>query len=173
MNRKKILQIIKSPWFQKTTAILGLVFMILTGVIIIDPTPFLRFSYLGIFVFNMFGGSGMFLIPTLVGKSFHPILIAAASAAGMGLNDTVSWFIGSFGHKYIPHSPKVRRIEEVITKFGVIALFIWSMIPFPYDLIGLISGYLGFSYKKFIIPTFLGKFIRFTLIGYGIHLVFG
>ncbi len=90
----------------------------------------------------------------------------------MALNDCISWFIGSYGHELIPRSKKVERLEKSINRFGVYALFFWALIPFPYDLIGVIAGYLGISFSKFIVPTFLGRFIRFVFMGIGIIKLF-
>jgi membrane protein YqaA with SNARE-associated domain len=91
----------------------------------------------------------------------------------MAFNDSVSWYIGKNGQTILPKGKRVQQIESGIKKFGPLALFVWSIIPFPYDLIGLISGYLGVSYLGFFIPTFLGKFLRFILLGTGTVSIFG
>ena len=142
----------RSPKFKKLTLILGVLFFILTFFISFNPGPFLKFGYLGVFVFNLFG-PGTLLFPSLV-KHMNLIGLAIATTSGMALNDSVSWLVGRSG--------------DVVHKYGSVALFFWSLIPFPYDLIGLIAGYLEFSYKRFLIPTFLGRFIRFILLGLGI-----
>jgi len=91
--------------------------------------------------------------------------LAFVTALGMGLNDSVSWLVGRSGDVVIPRSKRIIRLEGTIHRYGSLALFFWSLIPFPYDLIGLIAGYLEFSYKAFIIPTFLGRLIRFLILG--------
>lgn len=99
--------------------------------------------------------------------------LAFFTALGMTFNDSVAWLIGNSGETIIPKSKKTQRIENTVQKYGVFALFVWSLLSIPYDIIGLIAGYLGISYKKYIIPTFLGKFIRMILIGLGIVSYFG
>ena len=86
----------------------------------------------------------------------------------MAINDSIAWIIGNSGKAVVDRPVKLKKIEHSIEKYGIFAIFFWSLIPFPYDIIGLVAGYLGLSYVRYIIPTFLGKFIRFTLIGLGI-----
>ena len=161
----------RSKEFKRIAFLLGIIFLILTAFISINPQPFLKFGYIGVFAFNLFG-PGTLLIPSLA-RHMNIFGLAIASALGMALNDSISWSIGSIGHSVIPHSKKVERIEGSLRKHGPPILFFWALIPFPYDLIGLIAGYLGFSYRNFVIPTFLGKFTRFVLLGYGIIKIFG
>ncbi len=152
--------------------VLGVVFLVLAVFVGVNPQPFLKFGYTGVFVFNMFGGAGVLLIPTLSRYMNLPAL-AFVSALGMAFNDSVSWWVGGIGHTIIPHSKKLERIEGSLRRSGWPVLFLWSLIPFPYDLIGFVAGYLRFSYKSFLVPTFLGKFVRFLLIGYGAIKLFG
>ena len=164
--KNKLTKLMRSPKFKKLTLILGVLFFILTFFISFNPGPFLKFGYLGVFVFNLFC-PGTLLFPSLV-KHMNFIGLAIATTSGMALNDSVSWLVGRSGDVVLPRSKRIERIERSIHKYGSVALFFWSLIPFPYDLIGLIAGYLEFSYKRFLIPTFLGRFIRFILLGLGI-----
>jgi membrane protein YqaA with SNARE-associated domain len=169
--QKRLLAIIQSKTFKKITVVLGIAFLVLTFFISFKPEPFLKFSYLGVFVFNLFG-PGTLLIPSL-SRHMNIFLLAFFTALGMSFNDSVSWVIGRNGDVIIPRSKKVLKIESGLHKFGPYALFVWSLIPFPYDLIGLIAGYLEFPYKTFILPTFLGRFLRLALIGFGVVAIWG
>ena len=62
-------------------------------------------------------------------------------------------------------------IEKWVDKYGIYALLVISISPIPYDFIGLIVGYLDLSFKKYAIPLFIGKFIRFVLVGLGTGLL--
>ena len=169
--KNKLANLLQSKKFKKVTLILGVIFFVLTIIISFDPQPFLRFGYLGIFVFNLFGPETL-LFPSLA-RHMNILGLAFATALGMAINDSVSWLVGRSGDVIMPRSNKVKRIEGTIHKFGSVALFFWSLIPIPYDIIGLIAGYLEFPYKSFILPTFLGKFVRFILLGSGIVALFG
>ena len=171
INKQLFTSIFRSRRFKQFVFIVGVLFTILTAAISINPAPFLRFGYFGIFVFNLFG-PGSLLIPSLA-RHFNIYFLALVSATGMAINDCISWFIGAYGNELIPRSSKVVRLEKGINRYGVYALFFWALIPFPYDLIGVIAGYLGISFTKFLIPTFLGRFLRFIFIGIGIIKIFG
>lgn len=163
---KKLTKLFKSSKFKKLMIVLGIIFYFSTFIIAFNPKPFLKFSYVGVFIFSLFG-PGMILVPVLVGK-LNIYILAFVVALGMAFNDSVTWLVGKSGDVVLPRSKKIERLEKTINRFGSWALFFWSLIPFPYDLVGLIAGYLQLSYKRFIIPTFFGKFIRFILLGLGI-----
>ncbi len=171
MNKEKLVKIFQSKTFKKVTLVFGILFLVLTGLISFKPDPFLRFGYLGVFVFNLFG-AGTILVFSLA-RHMNVFGLAFFTALGMAFNDSVAWLIGNSGETIIPKSKKTERIENTVQKYGVFALFVWSLLPIPYDIIGLVAGYLGVSYKRYIIPTFLGKFIRMILIGLGMVSYFG
>ena len=164
--KNKLARFFKSPRVKRTAIILGIIFYLLAFVIAFYPKPFLKFGYLGVFVFSLFG-PGMILVPALVGE-LNIYLLAFVVALGMAFNDSVSWLVGKSGDIIVKRTKRIESIEKIIHKYGAYALFFWSLIPFPYDLIGLIAGYLEMPYKKFITATFLGKFVRFILLGMGI-----
>lgn len=157
--------------FKGTVFLLGLAFIVLTFVASLNPQPFLRFGYLGVFVFNLFG-PGTLLIP-FVFRHMNVFVLAFVSALGMALNDSVSWLVGKSGDVVLPRSKRVENLKKNISRYGPPAFFFWALIPFPYDLVGLLAGYLEFKYKSFIIPTFLGRFTRFLILGSGLVLAFG
>lgn len=159
-----------SKSFKKTALILGIVFLFLSLVITIKPKPFLKFGYLGVFGFNLFG-PGTLLIPSLATR-MNLFGLAIATSLGMVLNDSVAWVIGASGDVIIPRSKKILRAEKIVQKHGVYGLFLLSLLPLPYDFIGLIAGYLQISYRKFFIPTLLGRFLRMVLIGLGVIALF-
>lgn len=64
-------------------------------------------------------------------------------------------------------------MKKWVDKYGIVALILISISPVPYDFIGLIIGYLDISFKKYASPLFVGKFIRFVLVGLGMGLVLG
>ncbi len=161
----------QSKPFKVFTLVLAVIFYILAFVIAFAPEPFLRFGYLGIFVFNLFG-PGTFLVP-VASRHFAVIGVALATALGMAINDSVSWLAGKNGDVVFPRGRRVERIEGNIKKFGPWALFFWALIPFPYDFIAIIAGYLKMPFWWFLVPTFLGRLLRFLGLGSGTVAIFG
>ncbi len=160
-----------SKAFKTFTLILAVIFYLLAFVIVFTPEPFLRFGYLGIFVYNLFG-PGTFLVPT-ASRYFNVFGVAVATALGMAINDSVSWLAGRNGDIVFKRGKRVQKIERYIKKYGPFALFFWALIPFPYDFIAIVAGYLEMPFWRFLIPTFLGRFIRFIGLGTGTVAIFG
>ncbi len=167
---KKIVYFLQSKTRKRITFFIGIILLLVTGLIAISPEPFLKFGYPGVFVMCALGGSSLLLIP--LASHFNIYVLAFAGASGMAINDSIAWIIGNSGKAVVDRSVKLKKIERSIEKYGIFAIFFWSLIPFPYDIVGLVAGYLGLSYVRYIIPTFLGKFIRFTLISLGILSIF-
>lgn len=168
---ERAVKLFSSKAFKWVTLVLGILFMVLAFSLSLDPEPFLKYGYWGVYVFNLVG-PGVFIIPAL-SRRMSVLLLAFASAAGMLTGDSISWLVGKSGDVIIPRSKGVKRLEKSLHKWGPYALFFWSIIPFPYDLVGVLAGYLEFTYKRFAIPSFLGKFIRFVLLGSGVVAVWG
>ena len=162
----KIVRILQSKTFKRTMFITGILILLLTGFIVVSPETFLRFGYPGIFVICALGGSSLLLIPLT--QYFNVFGLAFAAASGMAVNDSIAWIIGSSGTAIVERPAKLKKIEHTVERYGMVAIFFWSLIPFPYDLVGFVAGYLGLSYPRYVIPTFLGKFVRFSLIGLGL-----
>lgn len=103
-----------------------------------------------------------------VAKYFNVYLFALASAGGMAVNDSISWLVGKNGDVVFIRNKNVMKMEKFIHKWGIGAVFLWALIPFPYDFIGVIAGYLELPYRKYVFSIFMARFIRFLLLGMGI-----
>jgi len=157
---------LESTTFKKIYFVIFLALLLVGIYIVIDPDPFLRFGYFGIFTFNFLGGFGSYLIPSLSQK-MNLVSLSFTTALGMVLNDTISFVVGRGSTAIIKKGKWINRAEKLINRFGSLALFIISTLPVPYDAIGLISGYLEVRYRNFFLATFAGKFLRMILIGIG------
>lgn len=162
----RLTKLVKSTAFKQASFFSGIVFMVSTLFVVLDPTQFLRFGYLGVFVFNLFG-PGTLLIPTL-SQFMNVPLLATVTSLGMAFNDSVAWLVGKNSEVFIGKPERLARIQKTIEKYGLWALFFWSLVPIPYDFVGFVAGYLRIPYKKYLFPTFAGKFVRFVLMGYGV-----
>lgn len=163
--KDKLRELIGKEWFKRVYASIGTVMIVFSFLIIVDPEPFLRYGYYGVFVFNLFG-PGTLLIPSLSQK-LDVVLLALASGAGMALNDSLSWVVGYGGRAIVKPGKRTETVELRIKKYGAWAFLAYSIFPFPFDFVGLIAGYLRFPYFKMLLAAFVGKVIRFLLLGMG------
>ena len=170
MNRK-LAKFFTSKLFKKITLVLGVVFSLLSLFITVKPEPFLKYGYLGVFAFNLFG-PGTLLIPTLA-RRMNIVPLGLVTSLGMAFNDSISWVIGISSDVIIPRSKKTQKVERFLQKYGFYGFFFLSLLPLPYDFIGFIAGYLKIPYHKFFLPTFLGRYLRMILIGLSVTALFG
>ena len=60
---------------------------------------------------------------------------------------------------------------------AVVVIFVFSILPLPFDVIGIICGITRYDIRKFMVATTAGKIIKFTLISlagfYGISWLMG
>ncbi len=163
--KEKVKATIARDSFQKIYKILGIIFIILTFFISASPKSFLKFGYLGIFVFNLIS-SGLVIIP-IVAEKFNIIGIVFFSALGNIPNTSVNYFIGATSNTLFSGNVIAQKLKKFMDRFGLLAVLVLSIIPMPLDVNGLLSGYMGVEYKKYIAVNFLGKIIVFALVGLG------
>ena len=167
----KLLRILQSNTFRKITIIVGSILAVGSILISVNPEPFLKTGYLGVFVYGMLGP--VTLIIPVMSQQLNLYILAAVASAGVVVNDTLAYIVGRNADVFIHKSKKVLLVEKWVNNYGVFALLAISISPIPYDFIGLIVGYLDLSFKKYAIPLFIGKFIRFVLVAIGTSYILG
>ncbi|MFZ5425111.1 MAG: YqaA family protein [Patescibacteria group bacterium] len=161
----KLVNLINSNGFKKATVIIGSILAIGSILISVNPEPFLKTGYWGVFLYGMLGPVTI-IIPTM-SQHYNLYVLSAIASFGVVINDTLAYIVGRNADAFIQKSKKVLVVEKWVNKYGYLALFVIAVLPIPYDFIGLIVGYLDLSFKKYAVPLFVGKFFRFVLIGLG------
>lgn len=160
---KKLLGVIQSRNFKLIMFILSSLFLLFTIFLAFRPEPFLKFGYLGVFVFNIFS-SGLFLMPSLIGK-MNLFMLSLVCAFGMSINESINWIMGTSSNIILKESSFEKKIETLVRKYETSAIFFLALIPFPFDVVGIIAGRLNITYPRFITPIFFARVIRFLLFG--------
>ncbi len=156
-------QLLSAKLINRVLLVLGAVFIVLTLFIALDPAYYAQFGYPGVFLFNLFG-PGTLLVP-LMAQHFNVLLLALVSACGMSLNDSVVYVMGKSGQDVFKPGKRSEWARHWMARHGRPGLFAISLVPFPLDFIGGTVGYLGFSYRYYLLPTFAGKLLRFLALG--------
>jgi len=131
------------------------------------------FGYIGIFVVSLLSTSTIFfpvplyliiVIASVYG--FNPFLTALFSGIGMSIGEITSYFIGLGGNKLLEKRLRkgIRRFEKFFKKYGFISISIAAFLPFPFDIVGILAGIGNYEIKKFLIATFIGKFLKALLL---------
>ncbi len=166
-----LMKMVQGKTFRKIVVIVGSILAIGSILISVNPEPFLKTGYLGVFAYGMLGP--VTLIIPVMSQHLNLYILSAVASVGVVINDTLAYIVGRNADVFVQKSKKVLLVEKWVNRYGVFALLVISILPVPYDFIGLIVGYLDLSFSKYAIPLFIGKFIRFVLVGVGTSLILG
>jgi undecaprenyl-diphosphatase len=132
-------------------------------------------GYIGIFLVSLISTSTLFLpVPLyliIVASSalgMNPILVAFFSGLGMATGELTGYFIGLGGNLLMikKHKKSIRKFERFFKKFGFVAIFLAAFLPFPFDIVGISAGIGRYEIKKFLLATFLGKFLKALMLAF-------
>lgn len=166
MEKKEAAKVVKNPIFKKIFIGLGIIFIILTYFISITPDSFIAYGYFGVFLYNIFASS-ILIMPILVEK-LNLFWVIIFSALGNIPNTSINYLVGATSKRLFSNNSIVLLLKKWMVKYGLIVVYIVAIIPLPIDVNGLMAGYIGISYKKYIIVNFLGRCTSFLLAGLGV-----
>ena len=131
-------------------------------------------GYLGVFVAAALANATILLpVPSFVfiiaaGAVLNPFLVAAAGGAGAAIGELTAYAAGYGGGRFVrPKNRYVARLARWFKKnpsFFAIALF--SAIPFPFDVIGILCGVIKYDVKKFALAVFAGRTVLYAVLAY-------
>jgi len=143
----------------------------------------INFSYLAIFAVSAIGTSTIFLpfpsyviiILFAISMGMNPLAVGIMAGLGSAAGELTGYLVGMGGEKVIEEKKKkqlkiIKYFTRLFKKFGFPLVVVTALIPFPFDIIGIIAGMSGYEIKKFFIATAIGKIAKSLLIAYGLHI---
>lgn len=144
-------------------------------------------GYPAVFLINLVGSASIFvpipgfaLIFFMPGLGFDPWLLALFGAAGAAVGEITGYAVGFGGRAIADKSKKEGITDKVLGKktliekaeqwskkrgmFPVIILF--AATPLPFDIIGIVAGIIKYDTRRFLLATFIGKLIIFSVIAW-------
>ncbi len=128
-------------------------------------------GYVGVFFAVMITNATLFIgIPTptyillAVALGMNPVLVAVVSAAGSAIGESTGYFVGLGSKKLLESRYRsfYEKWEPVFQKYSFLTVLTIAALPIPPDdFAGLLAGSVEYSYPKFILATFLGKFLKY------------
>lgn len=165
-KRDSLTKIVQSTTFKRIAVLLSIFLIGCTFFIAVQPDSFIRLGYFGVFIYNILG-SGIFIIPVLSTK-LNIFWLIFFSSLGNVINTSVAYILGHSTHSLFPKVELIAKIKKFMRHYHLIGLYIVTIIPFPIDIAGLLSGYLQIPYPLYVLINFLGKSTLFALIALGI-----
>ena len=140
----------------------------------LDPNEMKAYGYGGVFLITLLGAATLFIPgPTMiaafvVGSLLNPWIVSLVAGLGSALGESTGYAAGYASRALIsPQEAKdswYQRIFRWMSSHPFLTIFLLDAIPnFVGDIAGLIAGRIKYSYLKFLLASFLGKTIRFSI----------
>lgn len=130
----------------------------------------------GVFLLNLIGSATIFLpSPAFlsVGISatqIDPIIVAFVASLGAAIGEGTTFLFGYSSRKILnleKHKGLRKFKHRIFDRWGTFVILGFAFFPNPFfDGIGMLAGISHYPIKKFLILTFIGRFMRYLVIGY-------
>ena len=135
-----------------------------------------KYRYLGAFLISLIGNAAVLLpgivLPILAalgvdlyqagGGLSGPIIIGLVGGVGAAIGEIVAYMAGYSGRGVIERSRLYKRLANWVMKWGAVAIFVLSLVPLFFDVVGIAAGILRFPLWKFILVCWLGRTILYV-----------
>jgi membrane protein DedA with SNARE-associated domain len=132
-------------------------------------------GYLGAFLISLIGNATILLpgiaLSALTGLGVvmysgvgiaGPILIGIVGGAGAALGETVGYMAGYSGRSIIEKRRLYDRLSAWVVRWGWVAIFVFTLVPLFFDLVGLAAGALRFPLWKFVLVCWAGRTLLYV-----------
>jgi membrane protein YqaA with SNARE-associated domain len=128
------------------------------------------------FFLYMCAACQFFPIPTLppiafVSKVFHPVLVAFVGALGTctaNFNDyaILGWMFRHHRVRKVRDIRAYRRLLHFFDRYAFLTLTAAAFLPIPVDVVRLLAISRAYTYWKYVLATFTGRFPRYLILAY-------
>ena len=137
------------------------------------------YGYVGLFTASFLAAtilpiSSEIVFVTLILTGFDAWLCVAIASVGNWLGGMTNYYLGRLGktewiEKYLkPDHKKLKKVQDWMSGKGASMAF-FSFLPIVGDLIALVLGFMRANVYVVNISMFLGKFLRYVVLLYGIQ----
>jgi len=129
-----------------------------------------KYGYLGAFVISVaFNATlilpaGNMLILCALGATMpSPVVVGLVGGTGAAIGEITGYIAGRSSRGLVARSQIYNRVEGWVQKWGAMPIFIFSLVPFVFDLVGIAAGALRFPFWKFFLFCWLGRTILYIV----------
>ncbi|OGN99407.1 MAG: hypothetical protein A2Y58_04390 [Chloroflexi bacterium RBG_13_51_52] len=131
------------------------------------------YGYAGVFVLSVFLNatiiipvSAMAIISSMGGVLPSPLLVGIIGGIGAGIGEMTAYIAGRAGRALLAKSNIYTRIEKWVKRWGWIAVFILSIFPFVFDVVGIIAGAMRMPWWRFFLACWAGRTVSYITVAY-------
>ncbi len=129
------------------------------------------YGYLGAFLISLIFNATVILpagnvlvIATLGAILPSATVVGLAGGAGAAIGEITGYMAGYSGRRIAEKSKMYDRVEGWVRRWGAVTIFIFSLLPFIFDLTAIAAGVLRFPFWKFFILCWLGRTISYIVV---------
>jgi len=134
---------------------------------------FERYGYLGVFVVSLILNatvivpvSAMAIIASMGGAMPFPFLVGVIGGIGAAIGEMTGYVAGRAGRDLLAKNKIYIRVERWVQRWGMVAVFVLSIFPFLFDIVGIIAGATRMPFWKFFIACLFGRMILYVAVAY-------
>ena len=128
-----------------------LISVIGNATIILPGAVLLILSQIGIHLYSEIGPVG-------------PIVVGLVGGAGAAIGEITGYLAGYSGRGIAERSQIYKRLVGWVKRWGALAIFVFSVVPLVFDLVGIAAGVLRVPFWKFLIACWLGRTLLYVII---------
>jgi len=134
-----------------------------------------NYAYWGAFLISLIGNATVILpgavlpILSVIGIGLYPatgpigpIIVGLAGGIGAAMGEITGYMVGCSGRGIVERSKIYRRVEGWMRRWGAVTIFVLSLVPFFFDLVGIAAGVLRFPPWKFFLLCWLGRTLLYV-----------
>ena len=130
------------------------------------------YGYAGVFLISLLSAATI-LFPApgwaiVIAMSGHldPLLLGVVAGLGAAIGELTGYMAGEGTRNLLNNTIKeTKKIEMMVRKYGMAAIFVLAFIPNPlFDIAGIIAGGLRIPWWRFLAACALGRVLRYTLL---------
>ncbi len=131
------------------------------------------YTYLGAFVIGLIfnatvvlpTGGALLLVALGVNLPFPgPIFVGLLGGTGAALGETMGYIAGRSGRTLLARGQLYHRVEGWMKRWGGLAVFVGSVFPFVFDLVGIAAGAMRYNFWKFLLYCWLGRMLLYVTL---------
>ena len=93
-----------------------------------------------------------------------PLIVGVAGAVGAAIGELTGYMVGYSGRGFVENIRFYPRLALWVGRWGILPVFLLSIVPFVFDVVGIIAGALRLPLWKFVLACWMGRTILYTAI---------
>jgi len=129
------------------------------------------YGYLGAFIISVILNATIILpvgnmaILMAVGATMpSPAIVGLVGGLGAAIGEMTGYIAGRSGRDLLAKSKMYNRVEGWLRRWGMLPIFVFSMVPFFFDVVGIAAGALRVPLWRFFVPCWLGRTILYVVM---------